>query len=171
MDSSLLKELTIREVFGTLTHEHQLRLLEQLLRDTDKINIEIQFELPYKKTLYNFCCKRWKQMSIKFFNRFLIRWQFLMDKSIGNESISCAEIGDLYLQAYKFDLDEAFYPFLSNDKTRFFWEDIPTECNWQYMFISKKEPEDKWCTNFLISDLMELDEPEYEAKLKEYKFV
>lgn len=168
-----LRELAIIEAFGNLSSERKRVLLEQLIAEAGQTEIKMAFDTEEKATLFEFARKQWPLMSTKFFYRLCERWDFLCKNSYGNCYLSCAEIGDFYLQAKPMkDNGYADFPF-ENDahRKRVFYQDVPKECKWEYMFISVVFPGHELCTNYLIKDLMELPEEDYIAKMKEFGFM
>lgn len=171
MNFGQLKEVTIIETFRSLEPERQRYLLEQLVRETKLTSVTMKFEKEEHERLHKFASKQWPMMSLEFFQQIRDRWEFLCTKSYGNEMISSAEIGDLYLQSKRFD-DPSYddFPF-GNMRGEFFYKEVFENCNWDHMYISMLFPGNVWCTNYLIRDLMELSEEDYITKMEEYGFI
>lgn len=169
-----LRELSIKEAFRNLSAERQRVLLEELVFEAGQTEIKINFESEEKARLYEFARKQWPFMSIKFFDRICERWDFLCKKSYGDHNISCCDVGDLFLHAKSLDDNNFYqdYPFKNDEiRRKFFYEDVLKECKWELMFIGALFPNNEWCTNYAIKDLMELSDEDYITKMKEFYFM
>ena len=169
-----LRELSIKEAFRNLSTERQRVLLEELVIEAGQTEIKMIFESEEKARLFEFARKQWPLMSTKFFNQICERWNFLCEKSYGDDNISCCDVGDLFLHAKTLDGNKSYqdYPFhFDENRRKFFYEDVFKECKWEFMFIGALFPGNEWCTNYLIKDLMELSDEEYIAKMKEFYFI
>ena len=166
-----LKEIAIVETFRGLSEEQQKSLLQKLIAEAKLTCMMMKFKSDEDRRLYNFAREQWLVMSLDFFERVRNRWQFLCQRSYGNNVISCADIGDLYLQAEAFPNNGyRDFPFKDANRMKFFYHEVFKECKWEYMYISVIL-NGNFCINYLIKNLMELSDENYVAKMIEYKFM
>ncbi len=165
-----LRAYAIIESFRHLDAEEKRTVLKALLEQTDEIEVSRVFLNDSHKVFFEFARKQWPQISATFFFKILHRWEILKTKSYGNSVIGGTKTGDLFLQSASWQNDNyCDYRILDKERDSFFFGKICRECVWKEMYICQLRG--NVCQLYPIVNLMELNEEQFELKMKEYGYI
>lgn len=170
-----LKENMVVTIFDQLDAEQQRVLIERFMRVIKKGNSHFEPKGCRENLFYAFLVKRWPFASQKFFEKAYRIWDLLSIFSKGNAHVGSCDVGDLFLQAQAGRKnDQAFIPFRSfEDREDFFWREVLEEGRWEYFHLCAYvgEPKDDQDNElYKVVDLMELEQPELDAKLSHFGY-